>query len=66
MLEYMESAFPPNYQAHAIDSGKMKVLQLMLSSLFSKNRLKEKIVIVSAFTKVINYSMLNLCEIYMI
>ncbi|CAL1276672.1 unnamed protein product [Larinioides sclopetarius] len=53
ILNCIESAFPTNYQSSPLDSGKMKVLEKMLKAFFSGPK-KEKIVIVSGFTKTLN------------
>ncbi|GIY56844.1 DNA repair and recombination protein RAD54B [Caerostris darwini] len=53
ILNCIESVFPANYQPSPSDSGKMKVLENMLASFFSNSK-KEKIVIVSGFTKTLN------------
>ncbi|KAF8768041.1 DNA repair and recombination protein RAD54B like protein [Argiope bruennichi] len=53
ILNCIESVFPNNYQSLPSDSGKMKVLENMLKAFFSYPK-KEKIVIVSGFTKTLN------------
>ncbi|GIX70202.1 DNA repair and recombination protein RAD54B [Caerostris extrusa] len=53
ILNCIESVFPADYQPSPSDSGKMKVLENMLASFFSNSK-KEKIVIVSGFTKTLN------------
>ncbi|XP_035212503.1 DNA repair and recombination protein RAD54B-like [Stegodyphus dumicola] len=54
VLDYMKSAFPFGYNPSIQDSGKMRVLEKMLTALFSQKKRKEKIVIVSCFTQTLN------------
>ncbi|XP_054711250.1 DNA repair and recombination protein RAD54B-like [Uloborus diversus] len=55
LTENLDSIFASDYIPCALDSGKMKVLEKILSSMFNQNKLKkEKVVIVSNFTKTLD------------